>query len=107
MSILGRVLLWLAGLVLRKLFELTTPYGSLLLQQTWEPGPNDVSVRVWQCNLRAPATPGKPGYAWVAKAPSITDAILGALYQARENPIEPIVGAPHAPKLGGAEFDPE
>jgi hypothetical protein len=60
----------------------------------------------WLCSIRAHAGSG-PRYAWTGTGGSIRRALAWALAAAQDNPIRAIEGATFAPKLGGAEFDPE
>jgi hypothetical protein len=81
-------------------------YGTLIMQETTlEHGQG------WHCQLRAHARDGLPRYSWTAYGYTMTEAIRGALHDARDYPIDQMVEiqkittAAHAPKLGGAEFD--
>ncbi len=83
-----------------------TEYGRVTLAQV-----DGVGGVEWYCTIRptrAQAGPRAHRYQWTGQARRIEEAFADALKEAAENPIRIIgEGVKHAPKLGGAEFDPE
>lgn len=96
-----RILVWLFAPTLVRLEREASEIGRLILQQT------DLAEGLgWSCALRAHQDEIRgPRYSWTSTGATIEKAIEGCLEQARGGSVKKIVGLPHAPRLGGREYD--
>lgn len=99
MSWLRRLFAWLLPLPIDVLLDEAVLLGDVTVQQV----AGEACVE-WQVSIRAK---GPVRYSWMFCSSSIHAAVRGAIQEAKENPIEVIMGKKFAPQLGGAEFDPE
>lgn len=99
MNWLRRFFAWLLPLPIDVLLTEAAGFGDVSIQQV----AGEAGIE-WQASIRAR---GPIRYSWMACSPSIHAAVREAIIEAKENPIEAIEGAKFAPRLGGAEFDPE
>ncbi len=97
---LAWLLSWLIPPSLSRLEAHASELGTLLLQQVQGP-----SCLYWQATLRARQDRGGPRYAWTATGDTVPHAIANVIEEAEEHTIGAKPLLPHAPKLGGREFD--
>ena len=97
MSWLRRLVAWLIGPSLVRLERRANEYGMLTLQQLR--GANGFE---WMASLRPHEG---PKYSWTRKADTIVGAIAGVIREAETYKIGASEVMPHAPRLGGREFD--
>lgn len=98
---LRTLLAWLFGPSLETLLGVARSHGSVLLQ--------DEAGAGWYCTIQ-PSTDRLRGRerrinVWSGRQPSARAAVLEAIDEAVANPVATFDETPHAPKLGGAEFD--
>ena len=94
-----KLLLWWC---LRGLLREAGKLGTLTLQQI------DLETgHGWRCDLRAHHRHGLPRYSWASHGVDIHEAITDVIGFAKADPVKKISGTQCAPRLGGAEFDPE
>ncbi len=99
MKFLARLWLWLFSSRLHRLEWHASKIGRLTLQQV------DLADRIgWSASLR-PNSGSGPRYAWTGTGDTLEEAIDAALANAGEYEIGSRPVMPHAPRLGGKEYD--